>query len=436
MSGETQAIVANGIPLAIVSALYTAVTVALAPTALRERHRMSTLALAFLSLFPFLAALTALLAGFVMVQGRPFGDHLWIGLAAILIAAVPPLAVLVQLGRGRQLLDRLARSGEVEARAAFLDRELDSVAAVSTRLVRARDPEGVAHALLEQFGSMLGVDLIVLVLVDEDEGVARGVLGLTGEQELEWVRSLRLDLGDTPSGIARAVQERKPVVVDDAERSPVVNQELVRQHGAKSLAFVPLLIGRKVTGVVVAAHTSRQRAFRRDEIALLQTVAAEAALALDRVRFASELAEALERERIVARIARKVRSELDLDAVLQVAVSETGRALDVSRCFIRLGMAGEPMSIGAEWDADGVRPSVTSPDACRSPTSRCGGSRPSRSTMSPPPPSWTIRRWAGERFRWRSGRTPSWRRRLPFSTGRSASSSSTGPKPGPGPRTR
>jgi PAS domain S-box-containing protein len=356
MSGETQAIVANGIPLALVSALYTAVTVALAPTALRERHRMSTLALAFLSLFPFLAALTALLAGFVIVEGRPFGDHLWIGLAAIVIAAVPPLAVLVQIGRGKQLLDRWARSGEVEARAAFLDRELDSVAAVSTRLARARDPEGVARVLLEQVGSMLGVDMTVLVLVDEIDGVASGVLGLAGEQELDWARSIRLDLREKPSGVASAVQKRRPIVVDDAETSPIVNQDLVREHQAKSIAFVPLLIGRKVTGVVMAAHTGRQRPFLRDEIALLQTVAAEAALALDRVRFASGLAEALERERIVARIGRKVRSELDLDAVLQVAVAETGRALDVSRCFIRLGVAGEPMPIGAEWDADGVAP--------------------------------------------------------------------------------
>src|SRR5262245_33454504 len=356
MSDETQAIVANGIPLALVSALYIAVTVALAPTALRERHRMSTLALAFFSLFPFLGALTALLARFVLVEGRPFGDHLWIGLAAIVIAALPPLAVLVQIGRGRQLLDRWARSGEVEARAAFLDRELDSVAVVSTRLARARDPEGVARALLGQVGAMLGVDMTVLVLVDEIDGVATGVFGLAGGEELEWARSIRLDLGKQPSGVATAVRTRQPVMADDAGASPFVNQELVREHGVKSIAFVPLLIGRKVTGVVMAAHTTRQRPFQRDEVGLLQTVAAEAALALDRVRFASELAEALERERIVARIARKVRSELDLDSVLEIAVSETGRALDVSRCFIRLGVLGEPMSIGAEWEADGVEP--------------------------------------------------------------------------------
>ena len=65
---------------------------------------------------------------------------------------------------------------------------------------------------------------------------------------------------------------------------------------------------------------------------------------------------ALERERLVGEISRKVRSELDLDSVLEVAVAETGRAVGVIRCFIRLGEPGEPMPIRAEWDAPGVAP--------------------------------------------------------------------------------
>ena len=65
---------------------------------------------------------------------------------------------------------------------------------------------------------------------------------------------------------------------------------------------------------------------------------------------------ALERERLVGELSRKVRSELDLDSVLEVAVAETGRAVGVARCFIRLGEPGEPMPIRAEWDAPGVAP--------------------------------------------------------------------------------
>ena len=67
-------------------------------------------------------------------------------------------------------------------------------------------------------------------------------------------------------------------------------------------------------------------------------------------------ADATARQELVARISRQVRSELDLDAVLRVAVTETGEALRVGRCFIRLGEWGGPSPIAAEWDAPGVEP--------------------------------------------------------------------------------
>jgi PAS domain S-box-containing protein len=328
MSGETQAIVANGIPLAIVAALYTAVTVALASTAIRQRRRMTTLVFAFLSLFPILAVMTAVLAGFVLVEQKPLGDRIWLALAAIVLAAVPPLVVLVQIGRGKQLLNRWADSGAVEARAAFLDRELDSVADVSRRLGRAGDPKTIASALVERAVSLVGVELAALLRLNDDGDAEGGEAVRSDGEPAEWA-----ELARSPE-IRRAVAAREPVVGEHA-------------------AFLPLLAAQRVVGVL-AVETSER--LTSDELTLLEALAAEGALALDRLRSALELAEALERERIVARIARKVRSELDLDAVLEVAVTETGRALDVSRCFIRLGLEGEKISIGAEWDAEGVPP--------------------------------------------------------------------------------
>ena len=96
--------------------------------------------------------------------------------------------------------------------------------------------------------------------------------------------------------------------------------------------------------------------FDGDELSLLQALAAEAALALDRTRSADALAEALERERLIASIGRKVRSELDLDAVLRVAVKETGVAVGVDRCFLRLGDRAGSMPMAAEWHAEGLVP--------------------------------------------------------------------------------
>ena len=69
---------------------------------------------------------------------------------------------------------------------------------------------------------------------------------------------------------------------------------------------------------------------------------------------ATSLAEALERERFVARISARVRSELDIDELLRVAVEETGRALAVNRCLIRLGPHGDIPT--AQWQESGLEP--------------------------------------------------------------------------------
>jgi PAS domain S-box-containing protein len=122
---------------------------------------------------------------------------------------------------------------------------------------------------------------------------------------------------------------------------------------SKSLAFVPLIADERVIAVLAAGTVSGPRAFRADELALMQRLAGETALALDRARSSVALADALERERFVAHISARVRSELDIDGLLDVAVRETGTALEVDRCLISLGEGGD---VTAQWHVSGLDP--------------------------------------------------------------------------------
>ena len=167
---------------------------------------------------------------------------------------------------------------------------------------------------------------------------------------------MRLHLHNEPSGIASAFFEAAPVSVYDCDSSPLVNPRLAKTAGAKSAAFVPLIVDEHVIGVMVAATTTERRAFGTDELRLMEALAGEAAIALDRTRSAAALDQALVRERLVAKISRRVRSVHDLDAITRVAVTETGRAIGGSRCFIRLGENGETMPTRAEWWAEGLEP--------------------------------------------------------------------------------
>jgi PAS domain S-box-containing protein len=234
--------------------------------------------------------------------------------------------------------------------------QITGIASLSGELVRARDKQAVARILIDACVSLLDVDLAVVALVSEDGKRAQGLLGVDADGDIDWWPSVSLDFDSEPSGVASAVFEGGPVVVYDVAASHQVNRRLAECSGAKSAVFVPLITQERVPAVLVLATTTAPRVFTGAELSQLEVLAAEAALALDRARSADALEEALDRERLVASIGRKVRSELDLDDVLRVAVEVTGVATGVDRSFLRLGEPSKPMPIAAQWTVAGVDP--------------------------------------------------------------------------------
>ena len=249
---------------------------------------------------------------------------------------------------------RLAR--EAEERASLRERELRSIEAISSALAHGGDTVSVARALLDEIAALFSVEFAALTLVEEGLDQARGLLARKGGEDFDYWRGLRFDLRREPSGVASAVFEAAPVTVYDTRTSPLINKAVAREVGAKSAAFVPLVYGERVIAVLAIATTSERRAFSTEELGPLRTLAAEAALALERARSAEALEEALHRERLVSKVARKMRSEQDLDALLRVAVGAIRRGLGADRCFVRLGAHGEQARLEAESTAEGLAP--------------------------------------------------------------------------------
>jgi PAS domain S-box-containing protein len=247
-------------------------------------------------------------------------------------------------------------AGQPEAPTPGRDPQLTAIASLSSALGRARDQDTVARTLLEACLSLLEVDFGAVALISEDGSRADGLQALAPGKDTSWWPAVTVDFEQEPSGMASAAFEGAPVVVYDVAGSQRVNRRLAEKVGAKSAVFVPLVSEERVPAVLILATTRAPKVFDGDELSLLQALAAEAALALDRARSADALAGALERERLVASIGRKVRSELDLDAVLRVAVEETGVAVGADRCFLRLGERPGSMPIAAEWHAEGFVP--------------------------------------------------------------------------------
>src|SRR6266571_5215171 len=218
------------------------------------------------------------------------------------------------------------RPGGAGRRRSLLERELEAVEVVYGALSRAGDAEAVARVLLDKIAERLSVQFVGLALVEEDLREARGLLARADGADVESWNAAHFDLAEEPSGVASAVFEAAPVVVYDLAETTGLNRQLANEVGAKSAAFVPLVSGGRVIAVLAVATTTEHRSFSTEELGPIRALVAEATLALERARSAAALAEALERERLVAEIGRRVRSELDLDALQQIAVAETGRA--------------------------------------------------------------------------------------------------------------
>jgi two-component system, OmpR family, phosphate regulon sensor histidine kinase PhoR len=340
-------------PLLLLAALYLGLALALAPELWRGRGP-SLPGFGIWTLFVLLGAVGAFV-GTAIVLDDTFlhGISPWPAFGVTLFAYLPALLVLARWRERALLIEGGRRVREAEEQASQHRRGAEAISRLSTALTHTASESEAAARLFDELESVLQIDRALLAVVDEDEGQARG-LAARGVDEAWW-QGITLDLDRDQGGIVTVIRERAPFAVFDAASAPNVNRKLYEMTGGRSAAFVPLLSDERVAGVLVAISTT-PRLFSAREMELIVDLANETALALGRTRSDEALELALDRERLVAKISRRVRSELDLDAVLQVAVEEVGRALGVSRCFIRLGESDGRFPVRAEWLADGFEP--------------------------------------------------------------------------------
>jgi PAS domain S-box-containing protein len=341
VSQANQALWFNGVPLLLVAAANLGASVLLGRRPWSERGRAGRAGLEALLVFPIVGVVALVYGVVVVIDKEPFAGHVWLSFAAIVLLGAPAVLALL---RPEMFLRPAVVDGE----------EAGEPETAVARSVAGHDPASVADGLLREAEQLVDAEISGLFLVDTDSRSASGVAGRLHGEELSWFPGVRIDLDNEPSGVATATFEAAPFAVYDASASKIVSPRLVQATGTKSVAFVPLIAHERVIGVLVAGTVSGPHAFESDELALLQRVAGKAAPAFDRVRSTSALAEALERERVVARIASKVRSELDIDKVLAVAVEETGKALGVDRCLVRHGAAENELT--AQWNVPELEP--------------------------------------------------------------------------------
>jgi len=171
--------------------------------------------------------------------------------------------------------------------------ELGALVEVARDLASLRDPGGVLDAIVRRARSLVGTDVAYLTLFDPDAGdtMMRATAGSVSAR----FQNLRLPLGAGLGGLV--AQTRRPYwtadyPTDERFRHTGEIDTAVGEEGLVAICGVPLLVGEDFVGVLFASNRTR-RPFSHDEVSLLGSLAALAAVSLAQTRYAAEQATAL-----------------------------------------------------------------------------------------------------------------------------------------------
>lgn len=155
--------------------------------------------------------------------------------------------------------------------------------------------------------------------------------------------------GDDTSGQAKPdgnavgpVEALKRAVEQAMAQQAVVVRTEAGDEAARSAVVAPLSLRGEVIGALGLCDPEGKQHWTDDEIALVEAIADQMALALENVRLLDETQQRAERDRLMASITARIRSSMDTQTILQTAVRELGTALGTDRTFIRLSSSTSP----------------------------------------------------------------------------------------------
>jgi len=137
-------------------------------------------------------------------------------------------------------------------------------------------------------------------------------------------------LGDTVlPEVKKAMMQREVVVQSDTG-----------DRAGQAALVAPISLRGEPLGALGLYETAGGRRWTDDEIALVEAVADQMALAIENARLLEKTQRRAERERIITDITTQVRSSMDPETILRTAVRELGAALGTDRAFVQLGRPG------------------------------------------------------------------------------------------------
>ncbi len=179
---------------------------------------------------------------------------------------------------------------------------------ISQSLVSKAYLQEILQLIVTMTAEVMKSKICSLMLLDESKGELR--IAATQALSADYINKPPVKIGDSISG--RAVKEKKYITVLDVTKDKNYGYpQVAKKEGYVSMISMPMQIDGRVIGVI-NSYTNQQHEFTDLEIKILQSVANQAAVAIEHTK--------LRQENIEAKQALEDRKKIDQAKALLIAV--------------------------------------------------------------------------------------------------------------------
>jgi GAF domain-containing protein len=172
------------------------------------------------------------------------------------------------------------------------------------------DVQPVFQAIAERARALCGADIGATTRLDGDVVHLAGVRALSTQAEDAMRGAFPMAVDAAAPNIRRAIVEQQPIQIADVRSEPgYPDAERAERMGFRSILSVPLLLKGRSIGTIGVARREPGR-FADGAVALLQTFARQAVIAIENVRLFNETEESLQRQTATAEVLQVISSSV------------------------------------------------------------------------------------------------------------------------------
>ena len=201
-------------------------------------------------------------------------------------------------------------------------------------------------AVLQTMADQIALAIENARLLEESQRALRELESLYGQQAREaWAEYVgpRL-LAYRYTGV-----EVEPAPVAEMEEQPPAERPVVREEENGRLLIIPVRLRGQAIGSIVLRREPGEGSWSPEDLALVEDVSDQIALALESARLLEETQQRAAREQALSEVTARFTRSLDMDAVLHTAVRELGRLLNAAEVSVYVGASEE--SAGGSGEA-------------------------------------------------------------------------------------